>query len=41
MHNYLGFVKNWQILNVSITRAKHVLIIIGNSNTLRFDSYWD
>ncbi len=27
-------------MNVAITRAKFVLVIIGNSNTLAYDSNW-
>ncbi|KAL7722559.1 Nonsense-mediated mRNA decay protein [Entamoeba marina] len=38
--NDIGFLKNPQRLNVSITRAKYGLIIVGNPNTLVNNPLW-
>jgi superfamily I DNA and/or RNA helicase len=37
----IGFVINKQRFNVSITRAKRLLIVIGNSKTLSSSEMWD
>jgi hypothetical protein len=36
----VGFLSNQKRLNVSLTRAKALQIIIGNPKTLRMDKYW-
>ncbi len=36
----IGFLREWQRLNVAITRAKYALWIVGNSRTLQRDSEW-
>jgi senataxin len=36
----IGFLKEWQRLNVAITRAKYALWIVGNSLTLQKDAEW-
>lgn len=36
----IGFLKEWQRLNVAITRARFALWIVGNQQTLRRDSEW-
>ncbi|KAF5285039.1 hypothetical protein FQR65_LT02351 [Abscondita terminalis] len=37
---HLGFLKNPKRFNVAITRAKALLIVIGNPNLLHYDEYW-
>ena len=36
----IGFLDNYQRFNVAITRAKELLIVIGNSKFLRKDENW-
>ena len=36
----LGFVNNARRINVALTRAKHGMIIVGNSETLGVDKDW-
>ena len=36
----LGFVSDYRRMNVAITRAKHCLYIVGNSQTLNRDKNW-
>ncbi|XP_054261036.1 putative helicase MOV-10 [Macrosteles quadrilineatus] len=36
----LGFLKNPKRFNVSVTRAKALLIVVGNPNILRHDKQW-
>merc|ERR1719510_1334255 len=36
----LGFLRNPKRFNVAITRAKALLIVVGNPNLLSLDSYW-
>lgn len=36
----IGFLKEWQRLNVAITRARHGLWIVGHAATLRKDGEW-
>ena len=35
----LGFLKEWRRLNVSVTRARKRLIIIGDRETLKTDKF--
>ncbi|EFA02630.2 putative RNA helicase armi-like Protein [Tribolium castaneum] len=37
---HLGFLNNPKRFNVAITRAKALLIIVGNPNILQHDNYW-
>ncbi len=36
----IGFLKEWQRLNVAITRSRYALWIVGNSDVLSADSEW-
>ena len=36
----LGFVSDYRRMNVAITRAKHCLFVVGNSQTLNNDKNW-
>eukprot|EP00965_Chrysotila_dentata_P070882 2342820-Pleurochrysis_carterae.AAC.4 len=37
----IGFVKDARRINVSMTRAKHTLLILGHAKTLRKEEIWD
>jgi superfamily I DNA and/or RNA helicase len=37
----IGFLSDWRRLNVAITRARRLLVIIGNIETLSYDEHWD
>lgn len=37
----LGFLSNYRRFNVAVTRARDLLIIIGNPNLLKLDKHWD
>lgn len=39
-YNSLGFVSNKQRLNVSVTRARHLLVLVGNEEALQGDEHW-
>lgn len=39
-HRGIGFLKEWQRLNVAITRSRYALWIVGNSQVLRCDGEW-
>lgn len=36
----IGFLADWQRLNVAITRSKNALWIVGNAKTLEFNNLW-
>lgn len=36
----VGFLRDWRRLNVAITRARALLIVVGNGNTLSADPHW-
>jgi len=37
----LGFVTDERRVNVAITRARHFLVVVGNSKTLKKNYVWD
>ena len=37
----LGFLRDYRRMNVAITRAKHMLWIVGNQKSLCLDPNWD
>lgn len=37
----IGFVSNTNRMNVSITRAKYALFVVGNVSTLQIDPTWN
>ncbi|GJQ87580.1 hypothetical protein Trydic_g17422 [Trypoxylus dichotomus] len=37
---HLGFLNNPKRFNVSITRAKALVIVVGNPNLLQYEAYW-
>lgn len=39
-HTTVGFLKDYRRINVAISRAKYLLIIIGNVKTLSKDKIW-
>lgn len=39
--NQIGFLKDFRRVNVSLTRAKHSLWIVGNANVLKSDGLWN
>lgn len=38
--NRVGFLKDWRRLNVAITRARQMLIVVGNYKALRLVPHW-
>lgn len=37
----IGFMKDERRINVALTRSKHILIVIGNGDTLGSNETWD
>jgi superfamily I DNA and/or RNA helicase len=37
----IGFLENFNRINVALTRAKHGMIMVGNEKTLRMDDKWN
>lgn len=37
----LGFLENYKRMNVAISRAKEMLLIVGNVNILKRDKNWN
>jgi superfamily I DNA and/or RNA helicase len=36
----LGFLKNFKRLNVAITRAQALLVVVGSADVLKLDPHW-
>ncbi len=39
-HTGIGFLNDFRRMNVALSRAKYACFVIGNSNTLKNNSYW-
>ena len=39
-HTGIGFLNDFRRMNVALSRAKYACYVIGNSNTLKNNSYW-
>lgn len=39
--NSIGFLKDYRRMNVALSRAKHLLVLIGKGDTLKQDETWN
>jgi superfamily I DNA and/or RNA helicase len=39
-HGRIGFMRDWRRMNVSLTRAKSALLVVGDLDTLAIDKHW-
>ena len=39
--NKIGFLQDYRRMNVALTRAKHLLVVVGKFDTLKNDAKWE